>query len=88
MDIKEFCEADSDEVLQSRLKNSKDIYDNMLKYFADPDSIGNMTQAIKEGVVGELPEEGLILAVGFLANALNIEVIKKEIFRREMEDAV
>ena len=86
MEIKEFCQDDSIDVLKLRLTSSEEIYSNMIKFFADPDSISNMTEVIKEGQVGQLPDEALTLAVGFLANALNIEVIRKEIFRREMED--
>lgn len=86
MEIKEFCKDYSTEELLELKKGVEEINHIAIKNFVTPDNINTMVQALNDQVVLDLGEEILTLAVSYMCNMFNAEVIEKELFRREMEE--
>lgn len=86
MDIPTFCKDETDKTLAEKLHGCQQIYDNILNLFSEPDTVSEITTMIREDELDQMTDEARSLMAGFLANALNMEIIKKEIFRREMEN--
>ena len=86
MNIKTFCKEDDIETLCQRLEECNGIAGEILKRFASPDIISSIADIMKEGDFENLSDDAISVSIGFFANALNQEIIRKELFRREMED--
>lgn len=86
MNIPEFCADSSMKDLLEHWNNSKDLQDDIINRLSDPDVISQLTEAIQDEDFDSIHPLCIETAVCFLANALNIEVIEKEMFRRKMED--
>jgi|GEM_PF-5901399 len=86
MNVSEFCkDYDSDQLIEIR-DGIKILTEQMINKFSTPENISSLIVALQEHEIIELEPEILELAIIDLCNRMNIEVIERELFRREMED--
>ncbi len=86
MNVSEFCkDYDSDQLIEIR-DGIQILTEQMINKFSTPENISSLIVALQEHEIIELEPEILELAIIDLCNRMNIEVIERELFRREMED--
>lgn len=86
MNVSEFCkDYDSAQLIEIR-DGIQILTEQMINKFSTPENISSLIVALQEHEIIELEPEILELAIIDLCNRMNIEVIERELFRREMED--
>lgn len=86
MNVSEFCkDYNSDQLIEIK-DGIKILTEQVMNRFSTPENISSLIMALQEHTITELDPDILELAVIDLCNRMNIEVIERELFRREMEE--
>lgn len=86
MNVSEFCkDYNSDQLIEIK-DGIKILTEQVMNRFSTPENISSLVMALQEHSITELDPDILELAIIDLCNRMNIEVIERELFRREMEE--
>jgi len=86
MNVSEFCkDYNSDQLIEIK-DGIKILTEQVMNRFSTPENISSLIMALQEHSITELDPDILELAIIDLCNRMNIEVIERELFRREMEE--
>lgn len=86
MNIKDFCKDYSSKELVEIKDGISILTDRIINVMSSPDNISSLVGALQENAIEELESDVLELAICFLCDRMNVEVIERELFRREMEE--
>ena len=85
MNVSEFCkDYNSDQLIEIK-DGIKILTEQVMNRFSTPENISSLIMALQEHSITELDPDILELAIIDICNSMNIEVIERELFRREME---